>query len=213
MTIVVGDIHGDLNKLNHLLSLLPTDQELVFLGDYIDRGPESAGVISRLLEVRSWPGGAKFLIGNHEIALLNYLEGGDAGPYFSLGGDSTIRSYVTAPSGNIRKQLRTHIPREHLDFLKSLVDFVEQDQWLLSHAGYDPNDPEDRSRASMTSGHPEIFRRSGVLGKLVVCGHYVQRSGEAFVSSDIICIDTGCGSAGGPLTAVGLPERAFFSTM
>ena len=99
MLYAIGDIHGELEKLEELLALLPLAEgdELVFLGDYVDRGPDARGVVERLVEfAEHWP--CHFLLGNHESMFLDFLGwtddayfGGDA--FLLNGGDRTLASY------------------------------------------------------------------------------------------------------------------------
>src|SRR2546422_4704933 len=93
---IVGDVHGDVGRLAGMLRLLSADaRRVVFVGDYVNRGPDSAGVLSLLLDARRELGGSlTLLLGNHELATLEYLDGGILPAYAAFGGMSTIRSYV-----------------------------------------------------------------------------------------------------------------------
>jgi hypothetical protein len=79
---------------------------------------------------------------------------------------------------------------------------------LVSHAGFDPADPSNRSVDAMVNGnHRSLFSHKDTPGKLAVFGHYLQESGRPFLSRRLVCLDTGCGARGGPLTAMLFPDR------
>jgi serine/threonine protein phosphatase 1 len=207
--VAIGDIHGDALRLKGLLAKLDLGaRHLIFLGDYVDRGPESRDVLDLLCGVASSLGDrVVFLAGNHELALLRYLADHDLPRFASYGGIATIRSYgVRSPVGDVAAAFRAAIPTQHINFLESLKASLEVDGVLLSHTGMDPSIPDDRSMTAMAdTSHPEIFRSS--IHQPIICGHYVQRSGIPLIQKQVICIDTGCGTIGGPLTALTLPER------
>lgn len=145
---VVGDIHGCVHELDRLLDQLApsADDSIVFLGDYIDRGPDSAGVIERLLRLRCEVAGCVFLKGNHEdmfSAFLGY-EGQYGEAFLYNGGGSTLRSYgvENLSPGDIAARL----PPAHLEFLRSLKMQHEIGEFLCVHAGLDPG----RSLAAQT---------------------------------------------------------------
>src|SRR5687768_12008634 len=121
--IAIGDIHGRLDRLNRLLGTLPPDRKLVFLGDYIDRGPDSRGVIDRLLRL-SRLRDCVLLCGNHEDMLLNALDGAYEGAdsdWLRNGGDATQRSYRVSSL----RRLAEELPEEHLAFLGGLHEHWE----------------------------------------------------------------------------------------
>jgi calcineurin-like phosphoesterase family protein len=209
--VVIGDVHGDAFRLEALLAHLDFESQcLIFLGDYIDRGPDSRCVLDLLCDLSDQLGARSvFLAGNHELALLRYLADGDLPRFAAYGGIATIRSYgVRSPVGDVAATLRTAIPARHIHFLESLRASFEANGILFSHTGLDPSLPGDRSMATMAdTSHPEIFRDT--VPQIVVCGHYVQRSGAPLVRDQVTCIDTGCGTINGPLTALVLPEKTF----
>lgn len=194
MLYVIGDIHGCLEPLKQLMSMisLTKEDQLIFLGDYIDRGPDPKGVVEYLLSLEGNP---VFLMGNHERMLLDYLEGRNKLLYLFNGGGATLKSY-----GDV-----SYIPERHLTFFKSLRLFYEIDDYLFVHAGIRPNlpleqqDPEDLVwiRGDFIY-HPERYP------KTVVFGHTPLE--EALMLPDRIGIDTGC-VYGGKLTCLILPSR------
>lgn len=153
--LAIGDIHGYLNKLNELLAIVkPTrEDQVVFLGDYIDRGPDSRGVISQLIEFGQEFPQTVFIRGNHEGLLLDliYKDANDDcyELFLSNGGDTTLKNY----GGALHM-----IPQEHLDFVKSTRMFFQQRAWgidvetgesketdfLFVHAGVKPKVPLDQ---------------------------------------------------------------------
>lgn len=151
----VGDIHGRLDLLNDLLARIEDDirrrpvdsAALVFLGDLIDRGPDSAGVIARLSDMAAFPTKTAFLLGNHEEILLRALDGepGVAYDWLGFGGDACVESYgVSAASlqamdeERIAHVLAAAIPAAHVAFLRGFGDTVRFGDYLLVHAGIRP---------------------------------------------------------------------------
>jgi serine/threonine protein phosphatase 1 len=216
----IGDIHGELGKLERLLDGLPlaAGDRLVFLGDYVDRGPDAAGVVSRLLELRR-EHDCVFLLGNHESMFLDFLGwkgaayfGGDA--FLLNGGDRTLASYgwfgERAEPGK-----RPDLPPAHAEFFRELRLFHHEGDYLFVHAGLGP-----RGLASGDLGYalrvsrPEdlLWTRSTYdvphnLGVTVVYGHTPNRDFSVRWNEPFsIGIDTGA-TFGGPLTAVRLPDE------
>jgi serine/threonine protein phosphatase 1 len=194
-TYVIGDIHGCLQPLQRLLAKIaprPGD-ELVFIGDYIDRGPNSREVVEHLLGL---PHRCVFLLGNHEKMLLDYLTGKDQGIFFPNGGLATLQSY----GGDF-----THIPRSHLSFFHTLRPMYETPGYLFVHAGIRPMVPLDKQTLEdLVWIRQEFFQFIGRFPKPVVFGHTPLR--EVLLQPDRIGIDTGC-VYGGKLTCLKLPSR------
>jgi len=123
---VIGDIHGCCEELCHLVEALPLARgdRLVFLGDYIDRGPDSSGVVSYLLALQESYHEVKFVFlkGNHEDMLLSYLGlNGQHGDMFLVnGGKATLQSYSLKPNQQSPKEAISAIPAEHLAFFQEL---------------------------------------------------------------------------------------------
>jgi serine/threonine protein phosphatase 1 len=151
----VGDIHGRLDLLDELLGQIEDDilarpvetAALIFLGDLIDRGPDSAGVIERLRTLHAFPARSLFLLGNHEEILLRVLAGepGLAYDWLGFGGDACAESYgVSAATlqamdeDRIAAVLSQAIPAKHVAFLKSFGDTFRFGDYLLVHAGIRP---------------------------------------------------------------------------
>lgn len=212
--VAIGDLHGCSLTLEVLLDRIDIkeDDHLVFVGDYIDRGPDSKGVIDRLLQL-SQRVKCTFLRGNHEALFLGYLDQGEFDIWSYNGGTTTLDSYAVPGQGFV-------IPEEHIRFVRETVMYLDTDEFLFVHAGLKP----DRSVATnLADGDEMVFlwEREHLRfadadlpwEKTVVCGHTpvsAPVNGERLIN-----IDTGCvyymRPSLGYLTAVRLPEREFIS--
>jgi serine/threonine protein phosphatase 1 len=214
---IVGDVHGDAVRLRAALSRLDSSRRrIVFVGDYIDRGPDSAEVIEALIGARAALGSMLVLLaGNHEAALVDYIDTADLVRFAAFGGMATIRSYVGKATPDVHSQFVAAMPDEHQRLIREdLLPFYETETVLVSHSGFDPGKPLDRGRAAMVeTGHPDLFSWTQQGGNLprptVVFGHYVQRSMRPYDSGGLVCLDTGCGTIAGPLTVLLLPEHRY----
>ncbi len=195
-TYVVGDIHGCLGPLKQLLRKIEPrrEDEVVFIGDYIDRGLHSREVVDALLAL---PYRCVFLMGNHERMLLDYLDGADEDGLFLLnGGEATLKSY----GGDA-----ANIPPGHLAFFRGLRMYYETADYLFVHAGVRPNLPMGAQKPEdLVWIRQEFFRFIGRYPKPVIFGHTPLR--RVLNQPDRIGIDTGC-VYGGKLTCLKLPER------
>jgi serine/threonine protein phosphatase 1 len=209
---VIGDIHGECEPLRRLLKAL-RDQDIrfVFLGDYINRGPDARAVLAQLVEFKAQrPTQVTLLRGNHEQALLDYLRTGDVPDFVAHGGFATIRSYISTITDDSLSDFRTYFPLAHIELLESTEDFYEDEDLLITHSGFNPADPGSRRPDDVRgAGFPEIFSYKGPWPRpLTVCGHYPQRNNRPFMSEHLVCLDTGCGTmTGAPLSVLYLPER------
>lgn len=203
--VAIGDIHGCADQLIKLLDRIKYDEHtwLVFLGDYIDVGPNSKDVIDLLINIQKHHQRCIFLQGNHERYLLDYINDGNIVKYAKNGGISTIRSYLNEPKGDVHKQFLDIFPRAHKEFLISLVPYFEIKPILFSHAAFDPKDPLDRSPSSMyLKSNQGIFEYDVALPFFTICGHYFSKDGLPHLAQNLICLDTGCGILKGPLSAL-----------
>src|SRR4051794_24450511 len=124
-TAFIGDIHGCSEALADLLPIARGSADrLVFLGDYVDRGPNSKGVLDQLIALESRSvRDVHFLAGNHDRMLLKVLSDDAAlNDFLRMGGATTIRSYVAPPYSDVLSQLRKSFPTSHRDFLARLMD-------------------------------------------------------------------------------------------
>lgn len=190
--LAFGDIHGCRQPLAALLEqVVPTvDDQLVFLGDYIDRGPDSAGVIDDLLELRGSFPRTVFLRGNHEQMLIEVLAGGNPGTFLFNGGGKTIASY--------RARGVWPPPADHLAFFEQLPALYATGQWVFAHAGLRPALPlAEQSPDDLLWIRAEFLDSSYDWGKTVVFGHTPRE--EPLLTETRIGLDTGC-VYGGRLT-------------
>ena len=210
--IAIGDIHGCLKTLEVLLEqLAPTDGDhLVFVGDYVDRGPDSKGVIDYLLKLRQSVR-CTFLRGNHEALFLGYLDEAAYDIWAINGGIATLNSYMQ--SGE-----EVEIPESHIAFLRETIFYYETEEFFFVHAGLKP-DLTIAQNIEVGSEDVFLWERSHLKvvdlpwEKTVVCGHTPQP--EPTDREKLINIDTGCVFYTHPrmgfLTAVHLPAREYVS--
>lgn len=160
----IGDIHGRKDLLERLVRLIKdhagqSDHELVFLGDYIDRGPDSAGVVDFLLHSQVLRDtDCTFLKGNHEATLLDFLDTPEVGPSWgTYGGLETLLSYGVQDIGlskndaqwaETSQRFRQLLPADHLQFYQTLERFTRRGEYLFVHAGVDPDKPLDEQTDS-----------------------------------------------------------------
>ncbi|WP_051367231.1 metallophosphoesterase family protein [Hamadaea tsunoensis] len=211
--MIVGDIHGQYDQAAQLLDS-PESQgrHLYFVGDLIDRGSQSAHVLDLACQlIESWPDGATIVRGNHEQALLDFLDTGNPSTFLKNGGLATVASYYRSVPAHVLKDFRSRFPENHRELLVRSELYFETSELLISHMGFDPRRPTARDLETMVlRPHPELFDDPTVARKLTVCGHYAQRSRRPFEDGLLVCVDTGCGTyPGGPLSAYLIPERKF----
>lgn len=218
----VGDVHGRLDLLNALLVKIGEDvlaqtpdrrPSLIFLGDYVDRGPSSRGVIDRVIQLQKEAAfEVRALKGNHEEQMLLFLEDPGAGPAWAdFGGAQTLASYgVTPPLSRAgpeawetaRLALLDALPPAHEGFLRGLEIAVTIGDYLFVHAGVRPGVPlELQSERDMLWIRDEFLVSNQSFGKVVVHGHTPDAT--PYVGRNRIGIDTGA-YATGMLTAVRL---------
>jgi serine/threonine protein phosphatase 1 len=226
----IGDIHGRCDLLETLLALIEKDETdrpplrttLIFLGDLIDRGPDSAQVVERLETLRSSRPSMRFLLGNHEEVFLKALAG-DIGAlkfFVRMGGKETILSYGIdlqvyndiACYQELLALVQASVPESHVRFLESFEDMIVVGDYVFVHAGIDPALPLESQRTSDLRWIRERFLdHDGTLDKIVVHGHSVTDQVELLPHR--IGLDTGA-FASDRLSALGLegPERWILQT-
>ena len=215
----IGDVHGCAQTLDALLAQLDAEGPLgpgdtvVFVGDYVDRGPDSPGVLDRMLSLEAAEGGAEyvFLRGNHDQMMLDYADGvGDTELWWVNGGRTTLAGY--------ERRGAFAIPPEHAAFLRRTELAAERGGFAFVHAGFDTRksvaenlrDP-DPAIVLWTRKHLDANLAAWELP--VVCGH--TPVAEPIDTPRLIGVDTGAVFLNHPglgrLTAVSLPERRFLS--
>ena len=206
----IGDIHGDSVRLSALLRNID-NRRLVFLGDYVDHGPNTPEVVEILIGLVNQDTNPIFLLGNHEVAFMAFLSGKLSFlEYAWMGGLSTIRRYIGEATLDVRSELAATVPRSHREFLSKCTPFFETDQIVASHAGVNPDCPDSREFEQVVLGRfPSLFHGNLQLNKLVICGHYLQKTLRPFAEGGVICLNTGCGTIEGPATALLYPEMTF----
>ena len=204
----IGDIHGRLDLLQAVEGLVLEDaagaperrKVVVYLGDYVDRGPESRGVIEHLVAAPLDGFEAVHLIGNHESMMLAFLEDPSGGPgWMWNGGDATLASYgVAAPNiwtgrdrlAAARDELKRALPPGHRDFLDALALSHREGGYLFVHAGIRPGIALDQQDPTDLMWIREEFLGSAAdHGVKVVHGHTIAE--RPVMLDNRIGIDTG----------------------
>jgi serine/threonine protein phosphatase 1 len=174
-----GDIHGCNDELRLVLDALTSqhgacaDDQFVFIGDYIDRGRDSKGVLNTLIDWRKTHPKTAFLRGNHEDMLLDFLgmDGSSGMVYLANGGAEFFKSYGIDPNGPLSEVAKS-LPKEHLSFLTSLEVGVSIGEFLFVHAGIHPDVTlEEQDPHDLMWIRSEFIPKSHNLGKTVVFGH------------------------------------------
>lgn len=218
----IGDIHGCIEQFDALIAKIDRDLKenpcerhmLVFLGDYVDRGPASKDVVQRLIKLESSKRECRFIMGNHDEGLLAFLRSPDlfGNGFMKWGGLATLISYGIDDVGNyvkkydrIAKQLRKLMPEGHREFLGRLSPSLEIGDYFFCHAGVRPG-----IRLSKQKVHDLMWIREDFLlhpepfEKVIVHGHTPVDKPD--IRKNRINADTGCYRTG-VLTAVVLEKK------
>jgi serine/threonine protein phosphatase 1 len=187
--LAIGDIHGYADVLERLLEAvaLRPDDQVIALGDYVDRGPDSRSVIEQLLKLRE-RGQLVALRGNHDFMMLEARGRFDLlKEWIYCGGNTTLASY-----GDFFADGKLDlIPDEHWKFLEEFcVDWYEIDTHFFVHANVDPDLPLEEQPLYLLHWEPLFDSRPHFSGKVMVCGHTKQRSGLPRNLGHTICLDT-----------------------
>ena len=201
-TIAIGDIHGHIKALVGLIDLINPNPEdiLVFLGDYINRGPDSKGVLQFIIDLKQRCN-IVCIMGNHEEMMINaYSDPSTMGWFLENGGHETLQSY--GPAKNL-----SLVPQAHKDFLVGLPLYHETNQHFFVHANYDYNvDLLDMDSSTALWRSLDDRPRKHISKKTAILGHTPQMNGGILDFEYLVCIDTGCGF-GGKLTALEVISR------
>ena len=219
----IGDVHGCLDLMERILARIdaddhargPAETMLVFLGDLVDRGPDTAGVVASALELRRSGRSVRFIKGNHEETFLRALEGreGEMKFFTRIGGQETILSYgvdehdyAAADYEGLRTLALSKVPTDHRAFLANFERFVEVGDYLFVHAGIRPGVALDEQKGSDLRWIRETFlNHTADHGHMVIHGHTI--TDEVDERANRIGIDTGAFRSG-RLTALGLEGTA-----
>ena len=225
----VGDVHGRLDLLDALLDRIDADvrtrprrkTSIVFLGDLIDRGPSSAGVVERLRTFQPGFATAVFLMGNHEEVLLRILEGEASliPSWLRFGGVETLASYglsagelVNVSDEEALAKVREAIPQEHAAFIRTFADTVSFGDYLFVHAGIRPGvELSEQSKTDLRWIREPFLEDQTDRDYVVVHGHTIRNDVE--ITGNRIGIDTGAFHTG-RLTALAIDggDRWFLQT-
>lgn len=215
----IGDIHGRLDLFDEILGMIDDDDaargtaevHLILLGDLVDRGADSAGVVARAIELRASRPHFGCLKGNHEEVFLEAASGDAKATKFlvRIGGKNTLLSYgITLNEYNeleyedLSRLLQERVPEEHLNFIQSCDDMIEVGDYLFVHAGIRPGVAlEDQKPADLRWIRDVFLRYPGAHDRMVIHGHSITE--EVDRRENRIGIDTGA-YASGRLTAIGL---------
>jgi serine/threonine protein phosphatase 1 len=203
----IGDIHGRLDALERLMEKIEPDLEkdrLVFMGDYIDRGPHSKGVVDYVLRLKNAapPENVICLKGNHEAMFLNFLKGQDRELFLLNGGLNTLHDYWGQdwePGENLV------LPPDHERFYLELRLYYETPEYIFVHGGLKPGVPlKDQEEEDLLWIRGEFITAMDDFGRLVVFGHTPFR--QPLLLPNKIGIDTGA-VYGNRLTCLKLPQE------
>lgn len=207
---VVGDIHGCLDDLERLLDEVQPDlnrHRLLFVGDYIDRGLQSRGVVDYILRLKSLypPENIICLKGNHEAMLLNFLAGKEVELFLFNGGLGTIEDYW---GEGWDQQAEFFLPPDHEQFYRELPNFYEIPGYIFVHGGLLPGVAlKEQLEEDLLWIRGEFIASAEDFGARVIFGHTPFR--RPLVLPNKIGIDTGC-VYGNFLTCLKLPQEDFF---
>lgn len=200
----IGDLHGHLKLLQALEALIvedaiaiPGEKWIVMLGDYVDRGPDSAQVIDHLLD----PPPAGFvrhcIAGNHEAEMVAFMRSPRAdSPWLEFGGRETLHSYgisderIAGGRRMLQQLVASHVPDEHLEFVANLPVMIETPDFVFVHAGIRPGIATANQALQDLLWYRDDFAATyDGLGKTVVHGHTMREA--VLVSPHRIGVDTG----------------------
>jgi serine/threonine protein phosphatase 1 len=218
-TIAIGDIHGCSRALETLLKAIEIgrDDLIIALGDYIGRGPDSRGVLERLIALEQQCS-LIALLGNHDEMMLQVFRDAGAGHtrpfqnWLHTAGSTTMASYG-ALSDQMASADLMRIPPEHVAFLERCRAYHESATHIFVHAQYDPVLPMEIQPFEILRWASLRDRIPGphISGKTVIAGHSSQKTGEILDLGHLVCIDTYC-YGGGWLTALDVGTRQVWQT-
>jgi serine/threonine protein phosphatase 1 len=211
---VIGDIHGCLDELRYLVEALPLESgdRLVFLGDYVDRGPNSKGVLNYILELHKLDGLELICLkGNHEDMFLAYLglSGHHGDMFLYNGGYATLISYGLSSKQSSSNEIILRISPDHIEFLKSLRTYFIMEPFLCVHAGINPSKPlANQTTSDLLWIRDEFIHNPHRLPYTVLFGH-TPRVAVLFDLPYKIGLDTGL-VYGNKLSCLEIVEKVLY---
>ncbi|MEL7096321.1 MAG: metallophosphoesterase family protein [Pseudomonadota bacterium] len=208
----IGDIHGCLDQTHSLLQKIKAhsdyrddiDTHVIFLGDLVDRGPNSKGVVELLMDFPFSFAKPLFVMGNHEEMMVRALSGEPEllPEWLEYGGYACAESYGIPQSqllgqstAALEHLLRSAIPKSHVEFLRGFLDYVQFGDFLFTHAGIRPGlSLGNQNSRDMRWIRQPFLNHKGDLGVMVVHGHTI--SEDVVVKSNRIGLDTGAYKTG-----------------
>ncbi|MER0237492.1 metallophosphoesterase [Fulvimarina sp. MAC8] len=210
--VAISDIHGMVGHFDYLINRLSEmsaleDCAFYILGDMVDRGPDSRGVIDRVVTLMDRRPGSHTFIGNHDMWFLQFLknemDAEDLQVWLPQGGAETLESYGVQEGGTIEaaRQRVFEVSPDHCDVLATAEHIALVGEFAFVHAGVDPHKPLDRqTRHDCAWIRAPFMRHEGTLSHVVVHGHTPQKGNRPTITENRISIDTGA-VYGGLLTA------------
>ena len=201
--LAIGDVHGCASSLQQLVDWVKPKKGdiVVMLGDYVDRGPNSKGVVEYLLD---WKLESDLVLikGNHEQIMEEATKSSEHFGYWcDVGGLETVISYGAKLD---------NVPKKHWGFIKNGLPYYETGHCIFVHGGLDPDLPLEKQDPEEMAWRRFPDARSHISGKQVICGHTVQRSGYPNDLGHSICIDTGACRPDGWLTCLNPMTRRYW---
>ncbi len=190
-TLAIGDVHGCLVPLRHLWESIDPqpDDRIIFMGDYVDRGPDSRGVIDFLISLQP-DFDVSFLSGNHEEKFfLSNIDQTELAHWLSAwGGGATLESYGPGAFDDV--------PDAHWEFLRKCLPYIETDTHIFVHANLEPD-----IALSLQLPFTLLHKKFGApephqSGKIMICGHNAQKAHIPLNIGHAVCIDTDPGRGG-----------------
>lgn len=218
--LVISDIHGELQLFENLLDKVnynPTTDQLILLGDYIDRGPDSCGILDKIMKLKD--DGAITLMGNHEDMLISAFRNGRESQekWWRNGAIHTLKSY----DPKIKQMIfpKTNKFLKHINFIKTLDYYYETRNHIFVHGGVDPNESVDSTDPHTLMWIREKFYQNYDGKKIVVFGHtrnsrirgQAENNDIYFGMNNIIGIDGGA-VYGGQLNCLEIREDKYYQS-
>jgi len=203
----IGDIHGRNDLLRQLLDKIEKDDrergeaesEIIFLGDLVDRGPDSAGVLDTAMQLKAEVGNVRFLMGNHEEVYLAAVTGNEKSVRFfnRIGGretilsyDITMKEYIELDMAQLAQRIPDLFPRKHIDFVAGFEDQIIIGDYAFVHAGIRPGVPlAEQSQKDLRWIREDFLAAPEAHEKIIVYGHTINE--EVVETGTRIGIDTG----------------------